>query len=411
MQDGRVVCHEDGLGDTMKIDYDLITIGGGLGGAALAKVMAAGGAKVLVLEREPEFRDRVRGENLVPWGGIEASRLGLGENFEAAKSNQARWLIGLGPDRDLIDTPPHTPCLAFYHPALQEALIDAAADAGAAVRRGISINVAIPGAPATVEFEDSGKTERVQARFVVGCDGRSSAVRKWGGFTPRKDPDRLTIAGVLLEGGSGYRQDTGYFFLNPELSLGAFLAPQANDRFRSYLVHWSDAYPQLHGPAALPRFVEDSIKCGVPPDFYANVKAAGPLASFKGADSWVEHPYANGIALVGDAAATTDPTWGQGLSLTLRDVRTLSEALLSDTNWEKAGHAYAVEHDRYYSALHTAEDWYAIFFYGRGEEANARRARALPLIMADPSRVPDHLVSGPDLPTDENARKRFFGEI
>ena len=52
----------------MKSDYDLITIGGGLGGAALAKVMAAGGAKVLVLERELEFRDRVRGENLAPWG-------------------------------------------------------------------------------------------------------------------------------------------------------------------------------------------------------------------------------------------------------------------------------------------------------------------------------------------------------
>jgi hypothetical protein len=36
----------------------------------------------VVLEREPEFRDRVRGENLVPWGNAEATRLGLGENFE-----------------------------------------------------------------------------------------------------------------------------------------------------------------------------------------------------------------------------------------------------------------------------------------------------------------------------------------
>ena len=395
----------------MKIDYDLITIGGGLGGAALAKVMAAGGAKVLVLERELEFRDRVRGENLVPWGAAEASRLGLGENFEAAKANQARWLLGLGPDGDLIGAPPHTPCLCFYHPALQEALLDAAAAAGAYVRRGISINVAVPGSPATVEFEDSGKTERVQAQLVAGCDGRSSIVRKWGAFSPRSDPDRLTIAGVLLEGGTGYRKDALNFFLNPGLSLGAFLAPQGDGRFRSYLMHWSDTHPQLHGHAALPRFVEDSIKSGVPPEFYANVKAVGPLASFKGADSWVEHPYANGIALIGDAAATSDPAWGQGLSLTLRDVRILSEALLSDTDWEKAGHAYAVEHDRYYNGLHTAEDWYTNFFYGRGEEADARRARALPLIMADPSRVPDHLVSGPDLPADEDVRKRFFGEI
>ena len=48
--------------------YDLIVIGGGLAGAALARAMAAGGARVLVLERELRFRDRVRGEGMHPWG-------------------------------------------------------------------------------------------------------------------------------------------------------------------------------------------------------------------------------------------------------------------------------------------------------------------------------------------------------
>ena len=308
-------------------------------------------------------------------------------------------------------TPQRLPGVSFYHPSLQNILLDAAASSGAEVRRGSNVSFAVAGSPAMAEFDTNGKRERAQARLVVGCDGRSSAVRKWGDFSLRKDPDRLTIAGVLLEGGTGYRQDASYVFLNSALSRGAFLAPQGNGRFRSYLIHRCDDGPQLQGYEALPRFVEDSIKCGVPADFYANAKAAGPLASFKGADSWVEHPYANGIALVGDAAATSDPAWGQGLSLTLRDVRVLSEALLSDTDWDKAGHAYAVEHDRYYKALHTAEDWHTSFFYGRGEEADARRARAMPLIMADPSRVPDHLFSGPDLPADEDVRKRFFGEI
>src|SRR3989442_15175364 len=40
--------------------YDIITVGGGLGGSTLAKVMAERGARVLVLERERQFRDRVR---------------------------------------------------------------------------------------------------------------------------------------------------------------------------------------------------------------------------------------------------------------------------------------------------------------------------------------------------------------
>jgi 2-polyprenyl-6-methoxyphenol hydroxylase-like FAD-dependent oxidoreductase len=48
--------------------YDLITVGGGLGGSALAKAMAEHGARVLVVERERRFKDRVRGEAMHPWG-------------------------------------------------------------------------------------------------------------------------------------------------------------------------------------------------------------------------------------------------------------------------------------------------------------------------------------------------------
>jgi flavin-dependent dehydrogenase len=35
--------------------YDIITVGGGLGGAALARAMAEHGARVLVVEREKQF--------------------------------------------------------------------------------------------------------------------------------------------------------------------------------------------------------------------------------------------------------------------------------------------------------------------------------------------------------------------
>ena len=40
--------------------YDIVTVGGGLGGSALAKAIAEHGARVLVLESETQFRDRVR---------------------------------------------------------------------------------------------------------------------------------------------------------------------------------------------------------------------------------------------------------------------------------------------------------------------------------------------------------------
>ena len=55
--------------------YDIVTVGGGIAGATLAKAMAEQGVSVLVLEREGRFKDRVRGEMVVPWGAAEAREL------------------------------------------------------------------------------------------------------------------------------------------------------------------------------------------------------------------------------------------------------------------------------------------------------------------------------------------------
>jgi 2-polyprenyl-6-methoxyphenol hydroxylase-like FAD-dependent oxidoreductase len=391
--------------------YDIITVGGGLGGSLIAKAMAEHGARVLVLEREKQFHDRVRGEGLSPWGGAEAAQLGLNDALEAARANQGRFACGLGPPRDLVATTPQgLPNLNFYHPAMQEAVLAAAVRSGAQIVRGASVTSVVPGFPAKVEYAADGKAATAVARLVIGADGRTSNVRRWGNFTVRRDSDRLIIAGVLLEGGEGYREDAIYLMLNPVLFRGVFIITQGDRRFRAYLVYRSDDDLQMRGVEALPRFVAGCIECRVPPEFYANAKPAGPLASFQGADSWVDHPYSSGVVLIGDAAAASDPTWGQGLSLTLRDVRVLRDFLLADENWDLAARGYASEHDRYYGALHTWEDWYTSFFFDRGEQANARRAKAMPLIMEDPSRVPDHLFCGPDLPIDDSVRRRFFAE-
>jgi flavin-dependent dehydrogenase len=46
--------------------YDLVIVGGGLAGSSLGLNMARAGAKVLILDREDRFRDRVRGEGIFP---------------------------------------------------------------------------------------------------------------------------------------------------------------------------------------------------------------------------------------------------------------------------------------------------------------------------------------------------------
>jgi 2-polyprenyl-6-methoxyphenol hydroxylase-like FAD-dependent oxidoreductase len=158
--------------------YDIITVGGGLGGSALAKAMAEHGVWVLVVERERRFKDRVRGEAMHPWGVAEVRTLGIYELLHEACGHEIPWRdTYLGPER-------------------------------------------------IIHRDLSATTPQRAAEFFVGAKG------------------------------------------------------------------------------------------------------LGPLATFSGADTWVEHPYRQGVVLIGDAAAS-DPSFGQGLALTVRDVRVLRDALVS----------------------------------------------------------------------------------
>jgi 2-polyprenyl-6-methoxyphenol hydroxylase-like FAD-dependent oxidoreductase len=50
--------------------------------------------------------------------------------------------------------------------------------------------------------------------------------------------------------------------------------------------------------------------------YFDGAEPRGPLPSFDLTETWVNHPYRDGVALIGDAAGASDPVWGQGLSLT-----------------------------------------------------------------------------------------------
>src|SRR5580704_6500537 len=109
-------------------EYDIVTVGGGLGGAAVAVVMAKAGMRVLVVERETRFQDRIRGEFMESWGVAETRRLGIYDAIRGAANDNPYWQIYIGEmklePRDCIATTPHKlPNLAIYHPALQELVL------------------------------------------------------------------------------------------------------------------------------------------------------------------------------------------------------------------------------------------------------------------------------------------------
>jgi menaquinone-9 beta-reductase len=395
--------------------YDIIAVGGGLAGATVAKAMAEQGAHVLVVERETNFKDRVRGEALAPWGVVEARALGLYDlladvcGHELRFWTQYRHAMPIS-RRDIVTTTPHqAPWLTFYHPTMQEVVLGAATAAGAEVWRGARVRHVQPGAPPTVQIEHEGRIQAMQARFVVVGDGRHSLVRHWAGFAVHHDPPLVLIAGVLLEGLS-VAQETAHLARNVDIGSACFLFPQRHHRVRAYVAYQQEAYARFHGAADLPAVVAACVQGGLPEAMFADAKTVGPLATFDAADTWVPHPYHAGVALIGDAAAATDPTRGQGLALALRDARLLRDQLCAYDDWEAAGHAYAQAHDHDYQVIHTVIQWYTALYMERGPEADARRVRALSLQAQDRSRVLDVFHSGPEIRLDELVCRRFFGE-
>lgn len=403
---------KNGNSDLMKTDYDVITVGGGLGGAALAKVLAENGKRVLVVERETEFKDRVRGEYLCPWGVAEAQKLGLFEMLMAVCAHEQPFfnIVGMGPPRDLrTTTVPQLPALTLFHPEMQEVVLKAAREAGAEVSRGASVRGLSLGRNAEVSIDGEGAASTRTARLVVCADGRTSNGRAWGGFTTMRARPKSLGAGVLFDN-MNVDPKVSVCLINSSLGRVAYLFPQTASQVRAYLMYEPEM-ARLQGSNDVSRFVVECERTGMPAETYSGARPIGPLASFDMTENWVEHPARAGLALLGDAAGATDPTWGQGLSLTLRDARVLSNNLLETEDWDRAVDAYADAREAYFKRTITVADWWHSFFLTRGEEANRVRERALPLIMQEPDRIPDHFLSGPDLPCDDGVRKRFLGEI
>ena len=409
-----------------KTDYDLIVIGGGLAGSALAIALAPTGARLLIVEQQQEFRDRIRGEILTPWGSREAQHLGIYDLLLENCANEVGYYTRFRPGapvavRDLAaTTPANTSCMTFPHQAMQEVLLNRASALGVHVRRGEAISGIEPGQWPQVHI--GGDRKGLSARLVVLADGRDSRLRSLLDFEVKQDPEQLITAGMLLEGdvdcseilagsvaaGAG----TINLFYDPSggrMVIAARIAPGLN---RVYLIYHKDALPRrLSGRHSVDEMIRQLQAAGAPGHWFDRARQAGPFASFDGSHRWVDRPCKDGVVLAGDAAAASDPAWGRGLSRTLRDVRLLRDHLLQMQDWHAAARAYAQDHDDFYGRMRRLEAMETTLLFERGEAADRRRQHAFALFAQDPGRIPDALGLGPEAPSDEVARQRYFGEI
>jgi len=222
-------------------------------------------------------------------------------------------------------------------------------------------------------------------------------VRSWAGFKVDQDPDRLLIAGTLLED-TPVPEESTHLVAAPDAVV--LMAPLGERRARAYYVYRKeDGNQHLSGDDKVSEFLSNCRATGAPAEWFDGAKVIGPLAQFNGADHWVDHPTQDNVVLIGDAAAASDPGFGCGLSLTLVDVLHLRDCLCSTSDWGVAVDEYARKHDRSYGTVHKVTQWMAEILWTPGPEADERRAQTLPTLFSDPTGLPDFIGLGPESPT------------
>ena len=377
-------------------DVDVAIIGGGIGGSALGGFLARAGLRVLMLERETVFTDRVRGEWMAPWGVAELRRLGLYERFIAAGGHHLSRHIGydeLVPVAEASANPlpigallPGVPGpLCLEHVVMQNEAIAQATLSGVELRRGVSDVRVSAGSDPRVAFRDDGAESTVSARLIVGADGRASSVRRQLGFALEEAPIDHLIAGLLIDGAEGWPQDLQAGGKIRDIHYLVF--PQGRGQVRLYADFAASDRGRFAGAGGAARMLAAFATPCVPnSEAIAAARPAGPCRTYPSQDAWLDQPYCEGVVLIGDAAGYNDPIIGQGLSITLRDARIVGEILTGSEAWS-AGcfEPYASERRERLRRLR-ASAAFATSLNARFEPRDLeRRGRAFGRIAADPS--------------------------
>ena len=339
----------------MHEQVDVVIVGAGIAGSALAKGLTEAGHEVLVLERQRSYRDKVRGEVINCWGVVEARELGLEKILLDAGGGWAEKFVGfdetVAPEvaeanaLALDDQLPGVPgVLDVGHPEACAAIASAAGAAGAEVLMGVQSVQVTPGETPTVTYALNGTKHVVRARLVVGADGRLSTTRRQAGISLTQTPPNSLGGGLLVDDLHRWPADTTS--IGTEGDILYFVFPRPGGRARLYILHDSSEKGRFAGPDRNERFLDAfQLECIPGSDMFASATPATSAAFYPMNDAWTDRLVRDNVVLIGDAAGWTDPIIGQGLCMALRDARSVRDALVSNRIWSEAIFAdYEAEH-------------------------------------------------------------------
>ncbi len=375
--------------------YDLIVVGGGIGGSALATTMSRHGTRCLVLEKSLEFEDRTKGEWMAPWGVMEAQRIGVYDEFHRARGHFIARHVSYEETLPIVEAdaaeiplgllPGIAGPMTQRHPDACQQLFDAASAAGAHLIRGVDNVVVTAGSQPSVAWIDATGAHSSTARLVVGADGRNSGVRRQIGITLHHDPAHHMFSGLLVDDAHGWPSDLQTIGTSGDIHFLAF--PQGEGRVRLYLGFGIEQRRRLSGADGREKFLRAfELECVPNAAALANATPISPCATYPNEAAWVDCPVVPGVVLIADAAGWDDPITGQGLSVTMRDVRIVSEILKSSDDWSvQAFDEYVTERAERMRRLRFVSTTQSTLLNEFGPVARERRALVRKRVAADPA--------------------------